>query len=239
MNEPINIDEEIRNDTDQTKNIQSEAVPISEVNATLQETPVNNQKPPKKKSSLPVILLFVFLFAFVIGMPYINDFINDLKSNSGLSEIEQAAREEEKRQEEENNKNNSTQTEETLSESTCTKTSELGIYTLVEIQKFSYNKNNQIKESSYSYQYTFVSQDETYLGLTKKCDEDALKYLSNTGYAMACNYSDNKIEINHSFDLETFKTITDGTTIIEANAKLNQKISDVKTTLTANNYVCE
>ena len=56
---------------------------------------------------------------------------------------------------------------------------------------------------------------------------------------MSCNYSDNSIEISDTFELETFKTITDGTTVIEANTSYKQDINTVKSNLINQGYTCK
>lgn len=219
--------------------------PISEVR--VEESSVQQDIQPRqpaknnKVSTILVILLFIFLFAFIMGMPYINDFINNLKSESGLSEIEKQAKNEEKKQQQENNKNNqSTNQEEKLAELICTLSENSNTnYQLNTTQKFNYNKTNQVINSSITSEYLFTTTDNTYLELKNKCDQDSLKYINREGYTMACSYSDKTIEISDTFELETFKTIIDGTTTIKANATYKQDIATIKSDLTSQGYTCK
>ena len=110
----------------------------------------NNNEPPKnsKVSTILLVLLFIFLFGFVMGMPYINEFINNLKNDNSLSEIEQEAiREEEKQQQEQQNqKPVEVPEKEKTTLLTCTiNSASNNEYSLVQIQKFNYNSNNQIE----------------------------------------------------------------------------------------------
>lgn len=215
-------------------------VKIEEVSNQVATQPNSNPK-NNKISTILLILLFVFLFAFIMGMPYINSFINDLKSNKGLSDIEQAAKKEEKKQQEEDKKNNpTTNVEEKLTELTCTLTdNNSSNYQLTTIQKFEYNKNNQVITSSYISKYVFSTIDSTYQTLKDKCNNDSLKYISREGYTMSCSYSDDSIEVGDTFELETFKTINDGATVIKSNATYQQDINDIKNNLINQGYNCE
>lgn len=209
------------------------------------EVPINTTPPESPKgnttSTVLLILLFVFLFVYIMGMPYIRTFIQDLKSDTGLSEIEQEAQKEEQRQEEEAESNKPTPTpeEEITKEITCTSTpTTVENYTLVQVQQFYYNSNNQVLNSKQIYKYNFAMLDDTYTNLKTKCDEDSLKYLTHEGYTMSCSYDDVNIELGHEFDLEKFKPIIDGTTNITANATYKQNLDEVKSVLINQGYTC-
>lgn len=226
----------------ETNNIENNfPTPINEVK--VEQTSIQPEKAPKnnKASTILLILLFIFFFALVMGMPYINDFINNLNENKGLLDIEKKAKQEEEKQKQaEKNNQNTTSQEEKLTTLTCTLiTTDNPNYKLNQTQKFNYNKNNQIINSSNVSNYTFTVLDETYQNLKKKCDEDSLKYVNNEGYTMSCNYSDNDIEISDTFELEVFKTIVDGNTTIESNASYKQDINTIKNTLISKGYTCE
>ncbi len=222
-------------------------MPFSETsttNSTGESSSLSSDKPPKnsKISTILLIFLFLFLFAFIMGMPYIRSFIQELKADTGLSEIEKEAQEEEKKQqqEEENQKPTPTPEDEKTTELTCTSSSStVGNYTLVEVQKFYYNSKNQVLSSKMISQYSFTSVDTTYLTLKQQCDEDSLKYLTHEGYTMACSYGENNIEISHEFDLESFTPIVDGTTNIQANATYQQDIEAIKADLASKGYTCQ
>lgn len=212
------------------------------------ETVTSNQnqmsnEPPKnsKLSTFLLILLFAFLFAFVMGMPYINNFIREFKSDTGLSEIEKQAQEEEKKQQQQENQPPVEKpNEEETFELNCTLNNTTDYnYNLVQIQKFYYNSNNQVMSSKNIYQYTFTVVDDFYNQLKTQCDEDSLKYITRDGYTVACSYGDTNIEINHEFDLETFKPIIEGDINIQANASFKQDIGIIKSNLVQLGYICE
>ena len=233
--------------TNQSSNLNSDNTnqyipPISDVkiDSSLNDTNNNDNDNTSnsKLSTILLIILFIFLFAFVFGMPYIREFITNLKADSGLSKIEQEAIAEEKRQEA---LNKPTPTPEVIKTSslTCTKTSVLPNYTLNESETFSYNESNEVLSNSKVYDYSFSVVNDDYNLLKNQCDVDSLKYASYAGYSMACSYSDVNIKISHEFDLELFKPITDGDTNILASASYKQNINTLKSTLESNGYTCE
>lgn len=202
----------------------------------------NSSKPPKKNnvSTILLILLFIILFAFIMGMPYIREFVQNIKVDTGLSEIEKEAKEEEKRQqkEEESKKPTPTPVEEQTQELVCTSESTtVGNHSLVETQKFYYNSKKQVLNSQTISNYTFTSIDEDYNLLTKQCDEDSLKYLTHEGYTMSCHYSEGNIEISHEFELKKFTPILEAN--IEANAAYQQDLDTIITNLTNQGYTCK
>lgn len=261
MNENQNLSQntsQMQNNNLQNNSINNIVPPISEVKIESEapininyennqsQLPTNNLTPNEphknnKISNVLLILLFIFLFAFVMGMPYINEFVNKLKSDNDLSEIEKEAKEEEERQkQEENNKTSSTKEEDKTIELVCTSnTNTTSNYALVQTQKFNYNSNNEVLSSKFISHYTFTIEDETYNELKKQCEEDSLKYITHSGYTIACSYNDVNIEINHEFDLETFTPIVDGTTNIQANATYKQDITTIKNTLISQGYTCK
>lgn len=252
MNENQNLNNQNGNDINQVVN---SIPPVSEVkieeqvntppvNGTVDLTnkndSVNKEQKNGKGSTILLILLFVFLFGYIMGMPYINEYINKLKSDNDLSQIEKDAIEEEKRQEQQNNKPVEVPKEEKTSELVCTFNFVFDLnYTLIQTQKFYYDSNNKIISSSNSYQYGFNVINDTYTNLKNQCDQDSLKYVTHDGYTMACSYDDTSINISHEFDLENFVPIVDGTTIIKANAGYGDNINTVKNSLISQGYSCK
>lgn len=236
----------INNNTENNIKQSTNPVPINNIDVKVESNTETSQNSNSQNSNNSVsiillILLFIFLFSFIFGMPYINEFINNIKNKSGLSTIEQEAKKEEQRQQEEEKKNNSSnKTTEQLTQLTCTlsDTSNQN-YSLISIQQFDYNSKNEIITSSIKLEYTFKTVDETYNNLKTKCDRDSLKYIGREGYTMACNYNDNSIEISDTFNLETFKTINDGTTVIQANTTYKQNVKTIKTNLINEGYTCK
>lgn len=202
----------------------------------------NVEEPKSSKfSTVMLMLLFIFLFGYVMFMPEINNYINSLNKEEGLSQIELDAIEEEKKQQqaEQTKKPVIPEAVETK-ELVCTLNNPMnGNYALVEIQKLYYDSNNQVLNSSYSYQYKFNSADEYYNSLKTKCSQDSLKYVTHPGYTMACSYDEINIEISHEFDLEIFEPIIDGTTNIQANATYKENVDTVKNTLISKGYTCQ
>ena len=211
---------------------------------TNQQTTVSEPTPPSKNSKVTtvlLILLFLFFFGFIMGMPYIQKFVNDYKSNKELSEIEkEAIKEEEKQKQEAENNNPQPVPEEKLAELECTSSNQTtNNYSLIETQKFYYNSTNQVVKSSILSQYTFTIVDETYNSLKSQCDNDSLKYATHEGYSTACSYSDTTVEISNEFDLKTFTPIVDGDVNIQANATYQQDINTIRNNLTSQGYTCK
>lgn len=236
---PINPVEVSNFVTTDSASLSKESIP-----SPVTENSNSSNKPPKnnKVSTILLILLFVFLFAFIMGMPYIKEFIHDFKADTGLSEIEKKAKEEEEkqRQEEESKKPTPTPEDEKTTELTCTSSENIvGNATVVEIHHFYYNSKKQILSSKEVSQYRFTVADTNYLTLIQECDQNSLKYLTHEGYTMSCKYGDTNIEISHEFDLKTFTPIIDGITNIQANATYKQNIDLVKEDFIGRGYTCK
>jgi len=214
----------------------------------IQEPIVSNQtvEPVKQKSKKDVrtillFLLFIFLFAFIMFMPQINDLLNNIKKDTGLSEIERKAKEIEQAQNGgSTTAEDGTTVKEKLSTLTCTSTTvALDDYDRTVVEIFEYNSNKEVVSSTKTITYTFTSANETYENLKTQCNENSLKYIDKSGYEVACSYNDVEVVMSDKFDLSTFSTITDGTTTIEANAKYKENISSVQTRLESLGYTCE
>lgn len=210
---------------------------------------VNNKntstKSKKKKTdvrSILLIILFLFLFAFVMGMPYINELVDSVKKDTGLSEIERKAKEIEKEQQKQNSKTNKKEEidKETYTTLTCTsKTATYDNYSTVVVEKFTYNSKGLIVESSKATTYNFTTVSDKYTELKNQCDQNSLKYVEKKGYEIACSYNDNQVVMEDKFDLATFTTINDGMTKIEANASYKDKIDTIKKKMETLGYTCE
>ena len=207
------------------------------------EPTVTVAKPKKKMETRTIllILLFVLLFAFIMFMPQIQDAINSIKKNTGMSEIERKAKEIEKKQNEENNTPSADDSKkEQYSKLTCTSTTTaLEDYDRTVVETFEYNTKKEIMASSKKITYTFVAANASYENLKTQCNENSLKYVDKKGYEIACNYNETEVVMEDKFDLAVFSTIKDGTTIISANAKYKDKIDNIKTRLEALDYTCE
>lgn len=249
-NQEINNVNQQPNQINNINELDQNVVPIKEVeisqpvNTSINTTSNNNQniQPPKnnKVSTVLLVILFIFLFLFVIFMPDITKFIENLKTKDEISQIEKDAIEEEKRQDalEKTPEPTNEPTEEVLSELTCVFTNiQNPNYTLTQTQKFTYNTQNQIISSSSLNEYAFVIVDENYESLKQQCN-NILNYINHNGYTPACNYENNNIKISHEFNLDTFVPIAD-TNVITANASYKQNIDEVKNTLITQGYTCK
>ena len=241
----VNVEEPIN--TFNTEPVVEE--PTYEEMPSMEPTLINNyeekvEAKPKKKKDIRMILLvllFVFLFLFIMFMPQIQDAINSIKKETGLSEIEKQAKEIEKEQ----NKANGVVSQEEESKEqylklTCTSTTTaLEDYDRTVVETFEYNSKKEVMASAKKVTYTFITANESYENLKTQCNENSLKYVSKKGYEIACSYNDTQVVIEDKFDLKNFSTIKDGTTIIAANAKYKDKIDTIKTKLEALDYTCE
>lgn len=203
------------------------------------ESQNNNSNKKSNKSSILLIILFILLFAFVLGMPYVNEFLDNIKKDTGLSEIEQQAKNIEKEQEKENALKDK-KTEEKIETLDCTSpTNNFEGYNSVIVESFEYNSKNQVLSSSKTTTYTFVEQNENYASYKDKCDNDSLKYLNRQGYTMSCSYSDTEVVIGDEFNLEVFMPIVDGDVTITANANYLENVNLLKNRLIENGYTCK
>ena len=211
-----------------------------------EETPI--QQPTKKKvdmHSILLILLFILLFGVVFGMPYINDFIKNLRSSAGLDPIEQRAKQIEnnqKAQEKQKKKEETPVEQEELQTLTCiSPITNATDYDVITTEIFNYNSKNEVLESSKIITYTFAAKNNSYDILINDCNEKTEKYLEKAekGYELACSSSETEIAITDKFDLEIFKSFKNGDSIIEANAKYKAKINTVKKNLEAKGYSCK
>ena len=209
-------------------------------------------KDPSKLSTVLVILLFVGLFIFIFEMPKINEWLENRKQDAEVDEIERQAKqieeaqkkkqEEEKKAEEEAIKKQ--EEEENLTLTLRCKISipatETITYSKNITETFDYNKTtNKVSSSTQTTKYIFTEQNDSYTSLKTKCETDASNNLGKEGYSVSCTSDDLSVTIGSGFDLANYKPITDGVTTIEANAKLDENISDVKTRLVAQGYICE
>ena len=205
----------------------------------ISEPVIKKEKKKKDVRSILLIILFIFLFAFIMGMPYINEFLDNLKKDAGLSPIEQRAREIEREQQKQNPKAKVTDDGEIVKDKLTTLTCTLESTDTTIVEAFSYNSKGQVLESSKTTTYKFTTQDDKYNNLKDECNNNSLKYVEKKGFEVACSYNDTEVEISNKFDLSTFTTINDGMTKIEANAKYKEKVDSVKKRMAQANYTCE
>ena len=199
------------------------------------------KKEKKNKKNKFLILLFILLFSFIWGMPYINEYLDTLKKDAGLSPIEREARRLEALENKENEKNTKTnEKKEVLTKLTCTS---LPVakenYDLTTVEVFEYNSKKEVIISSKKETYTFNIVDDVYTKLKTECNDNSLKYIDRKGYEVACSYNDNEVVMENTFDLSTFETIASKATVIEANAKYKENVDSLKTRLESLGYTCQ
>ena len=207
------------------------------------ETVVSNEHKKKKDiRSILLVLLFVLLFGFIMFMPQIQDILNNIKKDMGLSKIEKEAKEIEKEQ----NKEKSSKTtpakssDEQYSTLTCTSTTvALESYDRIIVETFEYNTNKEVMKSEKKVTYKFAAVNDSYESLKTQCTENSLKYIDKKGYETACNYNDLEVVMEDKFNLKDFSTIKDGTNIISSNAKYKENIDTIKARLEASDYTCQ
>lgn len=235
---------EVKKMENEEKKINEEPVVQNEpVVEPAKEAPVVKSKKKKDIRSALLIILFIFLFAFVMGIPYINEWIDSVKKDTGLSEIERKAREIEKEQERQNSKakeKENSKEQEKISVLICTSQPKAyENYDATIVEKFIYNSKGLVIESSKATTYKFNTQTDKYNELKNQCNENSLKYVEKKGYEIACSYNDTEVVMEDKFDLALFTTINDGMTKIEANANYKDKIDDVKKKQETLGYTCE
>lgn len=200
---------------------------------------ISNKKPKNEKlNTILLVLLFIFLFAFVFSIPYINEYIQKIKADSSLSQIEKDAKKIEEKQKQDIKTPVKPEKEIKTKEMVCTSSNTIDGYNIVKTQKFNYDSNNQVLSSSILVNYTFISQDDNYQQLKNRCDNDSLKYVDKPGYTMSCSYNDNNIEITNTFDLETYEPIIEDDNIV-VNAVYKQRVNTLKDKLVKEGYICQ
>lgn len=230
------------NKVEEIKEVQPQPVKIEEpeeVKSAL--TPNNIDDKNSKKKTILLVLLFIFLFAFIMFMPNINDMLDNLKKEAGMSRIEKQAKqiEDYQNQQEQAKTGTKNKTKEELETIICTKAAvALENYDQTVVETFKYNTKKEVKESSIKTTYTFNENNTIYENLKTECTEDSLKYVDKKGYETACSYSETEVVIENTFDLTTFETIKDNSKVIEANVKKGENIDSIKTRLTSLGYTC-
>ena len=245
MNEENKIEEpkeNISSNTTNNNNVEQsiDPKPMEEVKIEGNKNDTETKDTGKGKRIL-VLIFFILVFAFVMGMPYINEYLDKFKKEVGLSDIEKQAKQIEKEQEAKKKSTNTKTTDnEKYTTLTCTSGSTSNDnYTKSITQTFEYDSNNQVISSGIKTIYTFTDNNESYNSLKNECDQNGLKYIEKDGFEYACSYSETEVVIENNFYLPSFKTIKDGSKIIAANAEYKAKISDIKTKLTKEGYSCK
>ena len=243
----VSIMEENPNLSEQKTELVTDPITLKTETRVVEEKPVENvvvenkslEDGPKWKRTL-VLLFFIFVFAFVMGMPYINDYLDSLKKEVGMSDIERRAKEIEDEQKKKEEENKTPVVQEELKILTCKSQPQQTLEYKKEIEEvFNYNSKNQVIKSSIKTIYTFETANDSYNSLKTQCDEKGLKYIDKDGFESACSYSDTEVVIENTFDLELFKPIQDGANTIKANAEYQEKLDTVKNDLVAQGYICE
>jgi len=199
----------------------------------------NNDDGSKGKRVL-LLIFFILVFAFVMGMPYINEYLDKLKKDVGMSDIERRAKQIEEEQKQKEAEKKKTVKQEETKKFTCTSLPHATAdYTKVVEETFEYNSKKEIIKNTVKTTYTFLTINDSYNTLKSQCDTNGLKYIDKEGYESACSYSDTEVVIENTFDLEIFKPIQDENSVIQSSVKYLEKVDNVKEGLTSQGYTCE
>ncbi len=228
-----------------------EKPPETEVKVeTEAHSPMEEQKEPKKtRSVIPLIIFFIFLFAFVFLLPNITDYFKEQEGKKKIEEFDQALREEEERQkkeEEEAKKQQEKEEQEQQKYKTMTCVSEPVTEvntTTITTREFTY-AGDKLKDVKISMDIQYLTLDESYEAKKTVCENKTMAAATLTGYDFSCAISELAIEESSSYDLKDFKTQTltnsDGSEEkIETEYKYDSSISTIEQTLTSQGYTCQ
>lgn len=213
-------------------------------------SPMEEQKKePKSKSLIPLIIFFIFLFAFVFFLPDINDYFKEKEGKKKIEEFDRELREEEekqrkeeeeaKKQEEQNQKE-----EETYKTLTCVSLPKTTLNTnVVTTQELTYG-SGKLKSVKIIKSTEYTTLDAAYETAKKECENKTILVASIEGYEFSCAVSELSMEESNLFELKDFKSQTltkeDGTTEeISTTYVYDTPIERVQKDLEAEGYTCK
>lgn len=213
-------------------------------------SPMEEKKGNKKtRSKVPLIIFFIFLFAFVFFLPNINDYFKEQEGKKKIEEFDRELREEEerqKREEEEARKEQEKkdQEEEQYKTLTCVSPPVADVNTTtVATREFTY-LGDKLKSVKVSTNVQYLVVDDNYTVKKTACENKTIAAAALTGYEFSCSIAELEIEESSNFDLKEFKTQTltnsDGTEeTIETEYKYDSSVKEIQTSLTAQGYTCQ
>lgn len=203
----------------------------------------------KQKSLIPLILFFIFLFAFVFFLPDITDYFKEKEGRKKIEEFDRQLREEEEKQKKEEEQakkeeENKHKEEEKYKSITCVSLpkDELNT-TVVTTQELTYG-SGKLKSVKIMKSTEYKAIDTTYEMAKEDCENKSILVASIEGYEFSCAVSELMIEESNLFELKDFKSQTvtkeDGTTEeISTNYIYDTSIEKVQKELETEGYTCK
>ena len=203
----------------------------------------------KQKSLIPLIIFFIFLFAFVFFLPDITDYFKEKEGRKKIEEFDRLLREEEekeKKEEEQAKKEeeNKHKEEEKYKAITCVSLPKEELNTkVVTTQELTYG-SGKLKSVKIMKSTEYTAINATYETAKKDCENKSILFASIEGYEFSCAVSELIIEESNLFELKDFKsqkvTKEDGTTEeISTNYVYNTSIEEVRKNLESEGYTCK
>lgn len=207
---------------------------------------------PKPKSNAPLIIFFVIVFAFILFLPTISDYINEQKEEQKIEEFEKKLQEEEKlkqeqedkeKQEQEEAKEEEKKEEEQYKKLTCTSVPADSLtQTTTTVQELTYS-NDQLKIAKVTKTTLYKTVDTTYQEEESRCINKPLQIAQVSGYEFSCSQTEMTIEETNIFDLKDFKSATitydnGKTETIDTAYQYNQSVKEITDSLGLQGYTC-
>lgn len=240
-----------------TSNIQNSA-PIP----PQQEVSVNNNKETKKieasspmqaekteidasKSTGPMIIFFILIFGFIIGLPYLTDYLNAKKQAEKDAAFEEQLKQQEEQMKQEEEKTNEQPAYKNLTcisapqditaETVPTNSPATSTQTYV----FKYLDDN-LKEYVSTTSFVYKVSDSSYELEKNNCQKQLIDSasLNVVGYEFNCSINDLLIEKTEKYNLENFKITDESGKTLEPVFKKDTKISVISDNLKKQGYTC-
>ena len=203
----------------------------------------------KTRSKIPLIIFFIFLFAFVFFLPDINDYFKEQEGKKKIEEFDRKLKEEEEKQKKEEEEARKKQEQKEKEEQqyktlTCISTPVADVNTTtVTTREFTY-LGDKLKSVKISTNVQYLATDDIYTVKKTACENKTIAAASLTGYEFSCSIAELEIEESNNFDLKEFKTQkltnSDGTEeTIETEYQYDSSVKEIQSVLTAQGYACQ
>ena len=203
----------------------------------------------KSKSLIPLIIFFIFLFAFVFFLPDINDYFKEKEERKKIEEFDKQLREEEEKQKKEEEQakkeeENKHKEEEKYKTITCVSSPRTLLNTtVITTQELTYG-SGKLKSVKTMKSTEYTTTDAAYETAKADCENKTILVASIEGYEFSCAVSELVIEESNLFELKDFKSQTltkeDGTTEeISTKYIYDTPIEKVQKDLETEGYTCK